>query len=211
MRDQLESYLDLLFAGALDAEEIKQEILQNTLDRYDDLVGQGKSPQAAYRLAISGIGDINEILGTQCTASGALPTASEQTGHHLKPIWKRVLSAIAICLYIMCPIPLFVLQNETGLCGLLTFVAIATALIIISGDKKTQQSNSPKESAEKPESEILKALNTIVWTLGLCIYFVLSFATGAWYITWIMFPLIGAVQGLIKACADLKEAKKHEI
>ena len=63
MKDQLIRYVDLLFAGAPDASEIKQEILQNTLDRYDDLIAQGKSPQAAYSLSISGIGDVSELLG----------------------------------------------------------------------------------------------------------------------------------------------------
>lgn len=65
MREQLVNYVELLFAGAPDSNEIKQEILQNTLDRFDDLISQGKSPEAAYRLAISGIGDINEILNAE--------------------------------------------------------------------------------------------------------------------------------------------------
>ena len=60
MRDQLTQYVNLLFAGNTDAEDIRMEILQNTLDRYDDLISQGKTPEAAYRLAISGIGDIGE-------------------------------------------------------------------------------------------------------------------------------------------------------
>lgn len=64
MREQLIRYVELLFAGAENAGDIQQEILQNTLDRYDDLIAQGKTPEAAYRLAISGIGDINEILGS---------------------------------------------------------------------------------------------------------------------------------------------------
>ena len=68
MREQLIKYIDLLFAGAPEAEDIKQEILQNTLDRYDDLIDQGKSPEAAYRLAISGIGDVNELLGASSPA-----------------------------------------------------------------------------------------------------------------------------------------------
>lgn len=75
MREQLIQYVELLFAGANDAGEIKQEILQNTLDRYDDLIDQGKSPDAAYRLAISGIGDINEILNS--TSQPDSQTASD--------------------------------------------------------------------------------------------------------------------------------------
>ena len=70
MREQLIQYVELLFAGAPEAYEIKQEILQNTLDRYDDLIDQGKSPEAAYRLAISGIGDINEILNMDTSCLG---------------------------------------------------------------------------------------------------------------------------------------------
>ena len=64
MRERLIQHVEQLFAGAPGAEDIKQEILQNTLDRFDDLVAQGKTEEAAYRLAISGIGDINEILGS---------------------------------------------------------------------------------------------------------------------------------------------------
>ena len=45
MREHLIQYVNLLFAGTSGTEEIKQEILQNTLDRFDDLVAQGKSPE----------------------------------------------------------------------------------------------------------------------------------------------------------------------
>ena len=42
-------------------------------------------------------------------------------------------------------------------------------------------------------------------TVGLCVYFILSFATGAWYITWLIFPIMAAVRQLINAIWDLKE------
>lgn len=214
MREQLTSYVDLLFAGADNAYEIKQEILQNTLDRYDDLIGQGKSPEAAYRLAISGIGDINEILGNEPLspapehAAGTTATAADAPAG--KPIWKKVLTAIGICLYIMCPIPLFVLQDATGLCGLLTFVAVATALMVISDGKNSSKKPKGNASAKTSDSKLREAIDSIIWTLGICIYFLLSFLTQAWYITWVIFLLTGAVQGLITACIDLKEANKHE-
>lgn len=43
MREQLIQYVQLLFAGAADCDDTRQEILQNTLDRYDDLVAAGKN------------------------------------------------------------------------------------------------------------------------------------------------------------------------
>ncbi len=206
MKKQLTNYIDLLFAAAPEAGDIKQEILQNTLERYDDLIALGKTPQAAYQLAISGIGDISEILRTESQSSAP---AMATTVHTEKPIWKKVLQAIAICLYILCPIPLFVLQNELGLCGLLVFVAVATALLIFS-DSKNKAEKEAAVPEDTKESELHKSIRSIIWTVGLCAYFAISFTTNTWYITWVIFPLIGAVQGLVKACMDLKEADKNE-
>ena len=79
MREQLIQYVTLLFAGAQDCADTKQEILQNTLDRYDDLVAQGKSPEAAYRLAIGGIGDINEILAAEPETAALRQPAKPET------------------------------------------------------------------------------------------------------------------------------------
>lgn len=208
MREHLIRYIDLLFAGAPGAADVKQEILQNTLDRFDDLIAQGKAPEAAYQLAISGIGDISEILGTGNTSPAAAPVyAAPPTEKWEKPVWKKVLQAIGICLYILCPVPLFVLQNEIGLCGLLGIVAIATALMVISGDK-----DAPKQeqTAEAPEASMRKAIGSVIFAVGLCVYLGVSFATGAWYITWVIFPIMAAVKGLVNACMDLKEANDNE-
>lgn len=210
MREQLVSYIDLLFAGAPDAADIKQEILQNTLDRYDDLVSQGKSPEAAYSLAISGIGDISEVLGgiPSYTASpqGSVPDSQTPPAKAEKPLWKKTMTAIAVALYIMSPAPLFVLQDTTGLCGLLCFIAVATAMIMLASSGKKGTANAEPETAPSPRSELRKSIRSLIWAVGLVVYFILSFTTGGWYITWVIFPLIPAVQGLVTACMDLKEA-----
>lgn len=209
MRDELKRHVELLFAGTAGTDEIQEEILQNTLDRYDDLIHQGKSPQAAYQLAIMGIGDINEILGSQNAyqqAAHASPVVTAKEEMSDESGWKKALLAIGICLYILCPIPLFILQNELGLCALLAVVAIATVLVILSGNKKSDVN----QKASAPNREIRKAVGGITWAVGLCVYFALSFSTDAWYITWVIFPLTSAVQGLIVACIDLKEANKIE-
>lgn len=211
MREQLTQYIDLLFAGAPHATDIKQEILQNTLDRYDDLIDQGKSPQAAYQLAISGIGDINEILGNSASYQDVPKSQQndQQTDSVVKPTRKKILQAIGVCLYILCPLPLFILQDVAGLCGLLVFVAVATALMVISGGKEKEEEYKSPETKD-PDAELRKAVRSIISVTGLCIYFAISFATQAWYITWIIFPLIAAVQGLVTACLDLKEANQNE-
>ena len=61
-----------------------------------------------------------------------------------------------------------------------------------------------------PEAELRKSLDSMIWVIGLAVYFILSFITGAWYITWLIFPLTGAVKGLVRAILDLKEANNNE-
>lgn len=200
MREKLAQYVSLLFAGAGDCEDIKQEILQNTLDRYDDLIAEGKSPESAYRLAISGIGDINEILGRTPQEAQIQSVPEKEDDNPLK----KILRAAAIFLYIICPIPLFILSEfaglETlGLCGTISVVALATVLMVLGGKKDREEKKEQTTALAEPltpQQELNKSVNTMIWAIGLALYFILSFATGAWHVTWIIFPLIKAVQGL---------------
>lgn len=198
MREQLIQYVSLLFAGAENCEDTRQEILQNTLDRYDDLIAQGKSEEAAYRLAITGIGDVSEILGRNDTVPAAVPEPKKNTDNDT--LMKKLLRAIAVGLYILCPLPLIVLcemgMEIFGLCGLLCFVAVATMLMILGAKK---QDSPEKEDADEPKSEMGKSVSSLIWAIGLAVYLVLSFLTGAWHITWVIFPILGAVNAL--ACA----------
>jgi len=212
MREQLIQYVELLFAGAQNCEEIKQEILQNTLDRYDDLIAEGKVPEAAYRLAITGIGDISEILGTESRrASDVVPQDTAAEPEDEDTAKKRRMRAIAIGIYIISAIPLITLDSVGhdiwGLSLTLILVAIATILMVMNGSRREEE-QEPRKAAE--ESSLAKSISSLIWTIGLVAYFLISFTTQAWYITWLIFPIIGAVQGLIKAILDLKEAVKHE-
>ena len=215
MKEQLIQYVNLLFAGVSDCEDMKQEILQNTLDRYDDLIAQGKSPQAAYHLAITGIGDISEIIGTGTPAapkSEVKQAISEEFDH----IHSRILKVVAIALYIISPIPLFILGQVSGdtgavigLCVTLVIVAIATALLLL---RKNRASDAPKEeeSAPTPNQKLRKSIDSLTTAITLAVYLIVSFTTKAWAITWIIFPISACVDGLINAILDLKEANKHE-
>ena len=75
MREKISVYVDELFSDAaltIRNAEVQQEILQHTLDRYDDLIAAGKSEQEAYDEAVGGIGDVSELYehkpGLSCSA-----------------------------------------------------------------------------------------------------------------------------------------------
>lgn len=74
MRDKLSAYVRNLFRDAADTprnRDLEEEILQNTLDRYDDLVKSGSSPDSAYTQAIANLGNVSSLLET-------LPRAAEK-------------------------------------------------------------------------------------------------------------------------------------
>ena len=211
MREQLIQYVELLFAGAADSEDIKQEILQNTLDRYDDLVAAGKVPEAAYRLAIAGIGDINEILGTSSQDTPVRMSSDAAKNDGDTPV-KKLLRAIAVGLYILCPLPLIVFgdmgMDTLGLCGTLAIVAVATVLIMLGAKKESREE---KEEEKTPQSELGKSVSGVLWAVGLGVYVILSFATRAWHMTWVIFPILGALDSLISAIIRNQEALHSDV
>ena len=102
MREQLRAYVLRLFAQAPDTQrnrELREEILQNTLDRFDDLVAQGVPEESAYTQAVGSIGDVESLL----------EPAPEKKQTHWGAI---VLSAVAAVLVIAL-ILFLVLRRET--------------------------------------------------------------------------------------------------
>ena len=213
MREQLIQYVNLLFAGSADTEEIKQEILQNTLDRFDDLIARGSTEEAAYRQAIAGIGDVGEIIGGKKTDFQAEENYNPLPDFEgTAPAVARMLRAVAIFLYIVSPVPLLISDalgwDVIGLCLMLVIIAVATLLLLTFGRSKpgqTAQEHTPAEKGEQGTKALKKSVGSLISTVGFVLYFVISFATHAWWITWLVFPVIGAVRGVVNSLIDLRE------
>ena len=216
MREQLAQYVDLLFAGSDGAEEIKQEILQNTLDRFDDLVARGSTEEAAYRQAIAGIGDVGELLGGESPDARPQPEIVDPLPgfEGTAPAVARMMRAVAIFLYIVSPVPLLLLDtlgwDNIGMCLTLVIVAIATLLLLTfkapAGKKSAQDSQQATGTAEGRKN-LDASIKKLMRTLGVVLYFVISFSTGAWLVTWLIFPIEKALEGVVCAGLDLREGK----
>ena len=205
MYDRLRNYLDQLFADAPQNErtyDLKEEMLQNLIDKYEDLLDAGKPEEVAYGLAISSIGDVSalfeELGGTEPKKEQS--TASNRTR-------SAIFIAVAVMGYILCALPSILIPGDViGPALTLIMIALSTGLLIYNGitnDKKTPEERRA-ERKEKPESPLYKAISGVLWTVMIIGYLALSFYTSAWYITWLVFPITGAIDGMIKACFDLK-------
>ena len=68
-----------------------------------------------------------------------------------------------------------------------------------------------KTKTEVKQDKIVKQINDIIDTIGVIIYFILSFTTMAWHITWVIFIIIGMINQIVKLFFMLKEDEKDEV
>jgi len=115
-----------------------------------------------------------------------------------------ILLAVAVMLYILCIVPIILIQNTFGVVLMFVIIAVATGIIIYRSIFSSNNKSDDEEKDEKPENPILKAVKSCVWAVAVIIYFVISFLSSAWYITWLVFPITGAITDVIEACFDLK-------
>lgn len=211
MKEALRQYLDTLFADAPETVrmlELKEEIFQNLTDKYDDLIAEGKSEQAAYDIAVVSIGDVRALIDAQ--AGGAANMKEREKARQRSALFV----AVAVGLYILSVIPVVLMGNPASLGIMFAMAAIATGLLIYNGATQPRYVKSDDTVVEefkawKEEKSGKKsgrgAFTGALWLGILSIYLVLSFFTGAWYITWILFPIGGAVSLILSGIFDLKQ------
>jgi hypothetical protein len=82
-------------------------------------------------------------------------------------------------------------------------------MIVIAG--KNKSSNASQIEAVTPpldHGDGYRIAKGIIWGGGICLYISVSIITNAWWITWLIFPILACVQGITTAIFDLKEACK---
>ena len=120
--------------------------------------------------------------------------------------------AISVGLYILAIVFIiffaaFIEQEIIGVCLFFITIAIATGIIIYSAIY--YYNNEKKE--KKKENKTAKQLGEIIDIIGVIVYFFVSFKTGAWHITWIIFLIVGLCKSIIKLLFDLDDKKCEEI
>ena len=117
-----------------------------------------------------------------------------------------LLLAIAIVLYILCVVPVIIIENDVGTVLMFVMVAVATGIIVYRSTlNQKNKDDEEKEKKGKNENPTLKAVKSCVWAVAVLVYFAISFWSSAWYITWLVFPITGAITDALEACFDLKD------
>lgn len=220
MEDKLRAYMDYLFRDVKQTRksvELKEEILQNLMDKYRDLLAEGKTPEAAYNIAVASIGDMDELLaGLNYDLSFEKTVSADQVERKKRK--SALLVSAAVMMYILCLLPPILLSGsrlEENLAPALMFLMIAcgTGLLIYDHMTKPRYRKVDdsiveefKEWKDQTDSDrrAMKALSSALWSIITVIYIVISFWTMAWHITWVIFLIGGAIEGILKAVFELK-------
>ena len=136
MYDKLREYIESLFKDAPDTVktvELKEEMLQNLYEKYNDLLAEGRSEQAAFNIAVAGVGDVGDLIETlRSDGPAGSPVQTESARRR-----SAALVSAAVMLYILSVVPCILLPDLWGPVLLFVFCAAATGLLIYNGMTRT--------------------------------------------------------------------------
>lgn len=226
MKQKITEYVNQLFRSAaltVKNAELREEILQNTLEKYDDMLSGGKTPEEAYQAAVDGIGDISQLIERayvppqppegrkeisvqatepeQQTQSDDWPRAEEDFDEEDFAARKKMLKSAQGALWLLM-IAGYVLWSFLSGAWHITWIAFLLAPAVMNVIDAAFYWNVPGYA-----KKVRGACSGALWLTITSLYFVLSFATGAWHITWIMFLIAAALSELLRACLSLRESE----
>ncbi|MCR4630752.1 MAG: permease prefix domain 1-containing protein [Treponema sp.] len=226
MNRKIKNYVDVLFNDVpktRKAVELKEEILADLNEHFEAHISEGKSENQAYTEALGDMGDIDELLSSLAPERELKPKIDEYR------IKKAQNTSIAVMVYILgvillCALPaisnIFGIweESKSGILGFILMmicVAIATGLLIytkMSVPQDVEPFLTKKARVEFSEdvekSRFWEGFFKLYWMIVTIIYLLISFTSGDWHITWIIWLIGAAVKQAIILFAgpEAKEA-----
>ncbi len=217
MNKKINNYIDNLFNNAPKTRrvyELKEEIKSNVNEKYYDLMSMGDDDDTAYSKAIASIGNVDGLIEEN-------KDFIEEEKEYRRKSGIRV--AIAVMMYIMSPMCVVILGSlgfgPLSVVSMFTLIALATGILIYNGYTRPRYYNSDDQLYEefkewkynsqenkKEQNHILSIISTVT----ILIYFLVSFTFGNWHISWIIFIIGALVKKVVVAYFDLKEDKENE-
>lgn len=214
MEYSIRAHVDELFRSAPDtrrAYEMKVELTENLIEKYHGYIAEGKNEEDAYNLTILSIGDVSELFASLGEDE---PRPISDTAQAQKVT--TTFTAIGVMMYVLSLVPLVVFGNTLGLVLMLIVAALATGIVVYAQMNKprTYQGNdvvsdfrnwSDKNSNNK---QLRNSISSTLWMVVLVLYFIISFSTGKWAVTWIIFLIGAAAEGVVFTLFNIDKGKK---
>lgn len=218
MREELRLYIENLFANAPQTSkvrELKDELLSNVTAKYDDLVAQGRSEEEAYKIAVGGIGDVDELI--KGLENDKIYNYARRESDRQK---SAVLVSAAVGLYIIAIAVQILFAVVDGLspsmgCVLMFVIAaVATSMLVYNAMSRPKYRKADDTIVEEfkewnhtssESRQMYRAVSSAIWPIITAVYLLLSFYTGRWDVTWIIFIIGAAIQNIIKLAFEMRK------
>lgn len=223
MQEKIRKHIMELFADAprtRKAKELREEMTQNAMEKYQDLVGEGHSEEEAFRNVIASIGDVSELFDG-LKEQDPLTLSEEERKK------KAILTSAAAGLYIFAGVMLiagmvfvrtyFPLESEWNLLALAlaallcippTCMLVYTANMYPSYHKKEDnfvELYKETVSLGNKEKAVRSSVCLIVAMLTLILYFLVSFVSRRWDMSWIIFLAGGCGLAIVRLIFSLRQ------
>lgn len=215
MVNRIRAYIDHEFEGVPQTKkvwELKEELLGNLIEKYNDHLKNGKSEEEAYTAVISGIGDISELVENLREPYPLAPYTEKENRK------RALLVSIAVGIYIISIImvPVFAVNFGdplTGVFVMFLFVAVATGLLVYNNMTRKNYMKSDDSLVEDFKAyrvnndrnrTAYNSFKSALWTLTVAIYLLVSFIYGIWLYSWIIFIIAGAIEEIVKGIMMLR-------
>lgn len=222
MNVKIKKHVDTLFSEvpySKKAMELKEEIMADMEAHYNDCISEGNTEQEAFRSACESLGDIESVIENLIPEKDIM----EKIDRYKR--FRAIMTSIAVFLYIAGVALIVAMSSLSTLMGkdptvmsilgtviFLVICAVATGLIIFSRMTIPQevvpyiQKSATEDRANIDTSTMrgrfYKAFTGSFWTIVTIIYFIVSFATHSWGVTWIIFLIGAAVDKSVKAFCE---------
>lgn len=211
MNERLRAHIEALFADVpydRRIEDLKEELLSNLTDKYEDMIANGRSDEAAFTAAISGIGDIDELLRYVTTTKEREEAATPANQMGAKVLLASAVALITMVIsFFLCLLLRFPFWLGAGFSASVGVFAAGLFLTYRIGSSNTQREATLVESllANRPNGkvrEIRKSVTGIIWTLAPAIFLLVGFSTQQWHIAWLIFVATAFMQQITAIALD---------
>ena len=211
MIERIKAHLDNLFDGVprtRKIEDMYQELLAGCLDKYTDLTSGGMDSEEAYYKVIGGIGDVDELLGyVEKTETFNYSDVAEKRRK------RAFFTSASICGYFIALSMLFLFMYngsvEIGLALMVAFAGVSTMALIYGrmtnavryekADDTLVEEMKEQMTTGKNKNKLASLASSSLWSIVVTIYLVVSFVSGRWMYTWMIFPFAAGLQNLVSA------------
>jgi hypothetical protein len=195
--------------------ELKEELLSNVTAKFDDLIAQGRTEEEAYKIAVGGIGDIDELI--KSFENDKIYNYARQEYDSRK---SAVLVSAAVGLYII-SVAMVVLGGiisdkgaEIGTVLMFIIAGIATALLVYNAMSRPKYRKADDtiveefkewKSTSNYQHQLYRSANAAMWAIIVALYFILSFTFMSWAYSWVIFLIGVALHNVIKLAFEVRK------